>query len=490
MAKKASLLLLLLVLLEGFASGCNRGTGEPGRTTDPSPTKQPETTLAPTPTEEPVEVRNLNGLHVIIGDTYSPEVTPAPTNVQEQLVNLYREDMMQTYNYTIAKKKVADWEDMEELFIRSVEAGEPIAQVFELDYRLLAKPLAKGLFYDLATLEEFDYSNRYKWAGAVKEVMTKGDSIYGMRSTQMEPGGGIIWNKRLFEEAGLDPDLPYDLQASGEWTWSKFEEICAILTRDTDGDNQTDVYATCSDGIDILQCLVSSTGEDFIAVDEDGKIYNNCKDEDVLGAMEFAAELYEKGYDLPAGEEPDWHILAFQEGKAAMQFGEEALCKPDAPYGENCMIDAVGFVLPPKPDGQEEYHSYVYGNVWVIPSCYDAETAADIAFAYNIYTQQVPGYEALPEDYLDPYYFDFYRAGEYDERAVRETIRHYNYGETANFLTCYLVDGLNVRDLTMNYPFVERTPEECVEEVWDSWQKLIDASNECLLVPNENQAKN
>ena len=486
MAKKASLLLLLLVLLEGFASGCNRGTGEPGRTTDPSLTKQPETTLAPTSTEAPEEVRNLSGLQVIIGDTYSPEVTPAPTNAQEEATRLYREDIMRTYNCTIRAKKMA------EVYINSVLEGKPVAQVFELDYRIFAKPFSMGLFYDLSTLKELGISingreRKGKWSGAVNKVMTKGKSIYGMRSEPIEPGGGILWNKRLFEEAGLDPDLPYDLQASGEWTWSKFEEICAILTRDTDGDGQTDVYATCSDGTDTLQCLVSSTGKDFIAVDKDGRIYNNCKDGEVLGAMEYAAALYEKGYEKPRPSDAvsDWYILAFQEGKAAMQFAEEALCKPDAPYGESCMTDAVGFVVPPKPDGQEEYYTYVYGNIWVIPSCYDAETAADIAFAYDLYTNQTPGYND-PVSYGEPYYPDFYRSGKYDERVIKETLPHYNDDETTNFLTRYLVDGLDIRELTGSYPFVECTPEACVEGIWDSWQELIDASNERLPAPDKN----
>ncbi len=439
-----------------------------------------EQSVIPTPTEGPKKPRNLNGLQIIIGDTYSPEITPAPTNAQEEATRRYREDIMQTHNCTIGVKKVADWDEMQEVFINSVAAGKPVAQVFELDYRFLAKPMSQGLFYDLATLEELgislnDRERKDKWSDAVTKVMTKGKSIYGMRAEWMEPGGGIIFNKRLFEEAGLDPDLLYDLQASGEWTWSKFEEICEILTRDTDGDGQTDVYATCSDGTDTLQCLVSSTGKDFIAVEKDGKIYNNCKDESVLGAMKFAAELYKKGYEMPKTSDgvSDWYISAFREGKAAMQFAEEDLCKPDAPYGENNMTDEIGFVVPPKPDGQEEYFTYVYGNVWVIPSCYDEETAADIAFAYDLYTNETPGYND-PASYQEPYYAHFE-----DERACDETLPYYNdkQKDTANFLTRYLVDGLDIRDLTKNYPFAEKTPEECVNEVWDSWQKLIDASN-------------
>jgi len=113
----------------------------------------------------------------------------------------------------------------------------------------------------------------------------------------------------------------------------------------------------------------------------------------------------------------------------------------------------------------------------VIPSCYDEETAADIAFAFDLYTNETPGYNS-PEAYLDLYYQDFSRGNTYDERAVTETIRRYNHRETANFLTRYLVDGLDICDLTKNYPFAEKTPEECVEEVWDSWQTLIDAANE------------
>ena len=138
------------------------------------------------------------------------------------------------------------------------------------------------------------------------------------------------------------------------------------------------------------------------------------------------------------------------------------------------MTDEIGFVSLPKPDGQKDNYTYVYGNVWVIPSCYDAETAADIAFAYHLYTNETPGYNDEPALYQELYYSHFE-----DERACDETLPYYNdkAKSTVNFLTRYLVDGLDITDLTKNYPFVEKTPEECVDEVWDAWQALIDASN-------------
>lgn len=477
MRMKLQSLLPVLGLFVCCISGCDKGSKITGL---PTPTPYETIHEVPTPTPEPIQ--NLNGLEIIIGDTYSPEITPVPMSTQEQVIQQFRDEAMQTYHFTIKPQKVANWEEMQEVYISSVKTGEPVAQVFELDYRFLAKPLSQGLFYDLATLEDLDFTNRF-WNDSVREFMTKGDSIYGMRPIRMEPGGGLLWNKRLFKEAGLDPDLPYELQACGEWTWSRYEALCAYLTRDTDGDGVTDVYGTCSDATDSLQCLVSSTGKDFLAVDEDGIIYNNCKDNDVLRAMEFAAEIYEKGYEMPKSEggAEDWYISAFRGGKAAMQFGEESLCKQDGPYGENNMTDEVGFVSLPKPDGQKENYTYVYGNVWVIPSCYDEETAADIALAFNLYTVDTARREETetytsPYEY-DDYYPDFHREGKYDERAVKETLPRYNDEETANFLTRYLVDGLDIRDLTKSYPFTEKTPEECVEEVWDSWQALIDVAN-------------
>ena len=49
------------------------------------------------------------------------------------------------------------------------------------------------------------------------------------------------------------------------------------------------------------------------------------------------------------------------------------------------MTDDWGFVMTPKgPEG--DYVTVFSDNIAVIPSCYDAETANKIAFAYDLYT--------------------------------------------------------------------------------------------------------
>ena len=95
-----SVLCLCAGCFSGFAGCGSKATGQ-GGTGTPSLTKKPETTITPIRTESPEEVRNLNGMQIIIGDTHSPEVTPVPENVQEQVIQQFRDEAMQKYNFTI-----------------------------------------------------------------------------------------------------------------------------------------------------------------------------------------------------------------------------------------------------------------------------------------------------------------------------------------------------------------------------------------------------
>lgn len=486
--RKLSVCIFAVAILYGALAGCSGKNPEPEAI--PTPVSgyeicEPITSTPPTPTAVPY--RDLEGVEIIIGTHWNPETPATIPEWQPDPVEKYRDELMEKYNFIIRKKTVAGWGDMVEEYISSVENGTPKAQIFELDYRFVAEPMAKGLFYDLATLDELDFSED-KWNDSVRELMTVGGSIYGMRAGVSEPRGGVIFNKRLFEEAGLDPNLPYDLQASGEWTWSKFEELCDILTRDTDGDGQTDVYATVSHCSSTIETLVASTGTDFVEKDESGLFYNNLGSEEVEKAIDFAVELYRKGYEMPQpkGSQWDFFIQAFQEGKAAMQFGELYRCAPRSDYGDS-MEDEVGFVMPPKPDGTENYHSYLFDSVMVIPSCYDAETAADIAYAYNLYTSRLMAEEG-GEGWQEPYYFYFWNKkvvdgeAQYfpDDRAVEETFPYfsdYNNVKQTNRTIVYNLENVIGKDLFLCYPFETIPPEEQIKKISEEWDALIEEAN-------------
>lgn len=433
-----------------------------------------DTPAPPTPTEVPY--RDLGGMEIIIGDHWTPEELPfIHIPGLEEPLEVYREEIMEKYNFKLTRRTVAGWGEMEEDYVASVQNGEPIAHVVELDYRFIAQPFGKGLFYDLATLDELDFSEE-KWNSNVCKLMTVGSSVYGMQPEPTTDCVGVIFNKRLFEEAGLDPNLPYDLQAVGEWTWSKFEELCGILTRDTDGDGQTDVYATVSQGAVTLQALVASTGTDFVGKDENGTFYNNSFSKNVTEAVNYAAGLYQKGYEMPQPEDSSWDyfVEAFQKGKAAMQFNEVWTCEHSYYYGDN-MEDEVGFVMPPKPDGADGYHSYAYFNVAVIPSCFDAETAGNIAYAYNLYTTPMKGYDDPERWKLE--FEAFYNC---DERAIDETLAYFQDGKSVISMNQLLIDKFDDiigPDFLWMYPFKEVTPEEQLKKISEEWDAIIAEAN-------------
>ena len=64
------------------------------------------------------------------------------------------------------------------------------------------------------------------------------------------------------------------------------------------------------------------------------------------------------------------------------------------------------FVCFPKGPAADDYTNIHSDNVYVIPACYDAEKAWKIAFAYDLYTDPVPGYEDY-NDALSGYYDSF-----------------------------------------------------------------------------------
>ncbi len=420
-------------------------------------------------------VRDLGGLHIVIGDWYS--VVPEEAVTEEQIAQeQYRQEMMEKYNFTVEQKFIANWDDFQDVFRTSVSLGTPAANIFMMEQGFLEGN--RDYFYDLSTLYEFDFDAE-KWNEDVKELMTWKDGIYGMSAEEKEARGGVFINMDLYEQAITNAGLsmedydPFVLQANGEWTWSKFEEICDILVDNLndnwDGTTNGKIYALTSQNVFTLSELVYSTGTEFVGYDEvKGEYVNNLDDPNVEKAYDYATGLIEKGYDLMEpdtsnGEYGAWNWFAerFYEEKAVMQFGESYYMNvgtADYSSGQavvtkyNDMDANIAFLCCPKPDegdGSDSYHTYFADNVAVIPACYDAKTAADIAFAYNLWTNPAPGYEEEREDEWKERYVHY----DWDERSTDETLSIF-YNE-ASIVNTYINFLENLEQYTMENEYFE-----------------------------------
>lgn len=427
-----------------------------------TPPSEPETP----PESGDTEVRDLGGLEVVIGYHYDPQET------QDAALQSYREEMMQKHNFTVREAYIADFGEMEHTYQTSIKMGQPAAQVFVLTDSFLED--GRDLFYDLSTLSELDFSEE-KWNDNVREMMSYGDGIYGMSiGYESDTVAGIIFNKRLLEDAGIDPELLYDLQKSGEWTWSKFLELCEKLTRDVDGDGVTDIYATGSNGADLIDYLICSCGLELFDI-KDGKYVNNLGTDEVLAALNFAQKLADFGYEFPREENTSWdyYIAAFREGKVAMHFGRPYQTYSYSDFGE--MQDELGFVTCPKPDAASSRRIWnEETQIAVIPACYDAQTAADIAFAYNIWTNPVPG-----QEFVDTVWENAITEYKLDERAIKETIELYRQDENS-FTRCgnMIIDEMEIyQDLHWLYPLTSGSWEEVITNILPTYSALIGEKN-------------
>ena len=202
MRKKGQKLAAVMMSLAMTASmtacgGDDNAEAGKNTTNTPKPTqeanKPDDGSDLPEPTEVPEKYKDLGGLEIIIGDWWSGE-EGEPTNAQEEATRQYRKEIQEKYNFTIKQTSIGGWGEHQENFVVSTMANAPMASLFMMDQGFIAKPLANNLFYDLATLDSFDFTES-KWNEAVREQMTDGNHVYGMANGRPEWRQGVFWNR-------------------------------------------------------------------------------------------------------------------------------------------------------------------------------------------------------------------------------------------------------------------------------------------------------
>jgi hypothetical protein len=407
---------------------------------------------------------NLGGMEIIVADWWSPTTPAAPTNASEEATAAYREWIQKTYNFKIKQVGIDGWGKHPETFSNFASNGGKENYVFVLYQSSIAAPMKNGLCYDLSKLDCLNFGQK-KWVQQVKELTTSGSQVFGMRPIDPEPKMGLYFNKRLLQEAGVNPESLYDMQAKGTWTWDAFEKICARITRDTNNDGVTDVYALTNFSVNFYNAVVASDKACYIGRDKSGKYFNATKSPEFLEALNWGSSVLKK-YEMPTPKDAKWDYsyASFRNGEAAM-----SVCGVYEAGNMKNMKDDFGFVCFPKGPRATDYTNVWDDNVYVIPSCYDAQRAWKIAFAFNLFSEPTPGYDA-PDDWKTFYYNQFR-----DTRAVDDSIARLKKNGVVWYNT--LVTGLNVGDIIYTVYAQAATPAEQIEKVAPAWQALIDEAN-------------
>lgn len=471
---------LATVMVAGMAGCGNEQAGGDASVADPSTEESVVVDDADADVESEVEeevgqytvrtdadgnVYDLGGMEIIIRDWWSGE--PAePTNAYEEALQEYREWIQETYNFTIKEQGISSWGSVPEDFVNYATTGGEENYIFAL-YQggATTSAMNSGLMYDLSTLDCLDFSEE-KWSNGIHNMFSKGGSIYAMSGVEPQPRSGMFFNKRLLEEANIDPQSIYDLQESGEWTWAKFEEICAQVHADTDNDGAIDRYALLCVTQDFFAPAVYSNNGDFIAMDENGMYYNDLESEETIEALNWSLDVIAK-YQKTFAEDAAWDYAynAFVNGEGAfipMQYYK-------AQEWVDVMEDDFGFVCFPMGPKATDYTNVYEDNLFAIPACYDADKAWKLAFAYDLYTSPVPGYE----DY------EGWKAQAYKNFKDTESVDLTSSRMMKNGRVTYhtLISGLDLGPDLYWKLNADNTPAQQAEAIRNTWASYLEEAN-------------
>lgn len=363
------------------------------------------------------KVWNFDGMQIILADWWSGDDWEArePNSPVEADTFAWHRWTQDTYNFKLKMCQLTgNWSSHPQAVANFCITGGSENYVFVIDNRSVISGLRSGLFYDLSKIKSVDWDNP-KWQRSTRAILSKGSSFYDMRYINPEPRGGVFFNKRLLEEAGINPDEPYDLQAAGNWTWKTFEDLVKKCTRDINNDGINDVWGMANSSTEFAPLAAISNG--VAMIDRvNGKFVCNIGSDKCLEALAWCAHMatnYEK--PQPEGSEWNWMYDAFINGEVAFLADQEYFAQPNGQFAT--MTDDFGFVcFPLGPNGDGKYRTLHNDNLYVLPACYDDARAEKIVKAFDLWTDPVPGYSE-EEAWKESFYTCFR-----DARAVDETL--------------------------------------------------------------------
>jgi ABC-type glycerol-3-phosphate transport system substrate-binding protein len=347
-------------------------------------------------------------------------------------------------------------------------AGKPAAHVFIMEPGWAMMLHNRRLLFQVSDIRSIDFKSTspVEWNRDTTRAFTFGGKAYAFSigyGSSMH-AQVLFFNKRLFREAGLDPNLPYDMQRAGTWTWAAFLDICKRLTRDINNDGIIDTYAMTADlSTEILDAIVSSNGANYIDRSVTGRFVNATGRPEFLEALQFAIRLKNEGVLMPRPENSqwDWYQPMFTGGRVAMRV------EPQYVVGQLAnMRDDWGMVLFPKGPKARDYTVFTDENVFVIPSTYKADEVEKIIHAVQLW------YTPRDNDWKTNMYRQ-YR----DTRAVDETVAMIRNPRYSVWKYHLFIPSLNRGDIAWQMWWHEGDPAQLVESVSQSWNALINDAN-------------
>lgn len=392
---------------------------------------------------------------------------PDPTE-EQQLRYDYHDWIEATYNVKVQQMQGGDWSTCAEEMINFVSAPDGSLRAYIIEPGKVGSLITYGV---AAPWGNFDLSGA-KWNQATVELCTKNGQHYGVSAGATEPRILVYFNKRILEEAGIDWNSIYDMQAAGTWTWSAFESMLKKTTLDTDNDGVIDIWGVsgCSD--DMFVMAVLGNGGSFFDFDAKGNLQPTMDSTASMTALNWGKKIYDSYWmHTPENANWDWYKTAWKEGKFAF-YVYQAYGGFNDHSEMRDMEDEWGAVAFPVASAGRRYMTTASENTTLIPNVYNAETVEKIAFFIDLWTNPTPGYD-------DSFHWIGNKYNYTDDRAVDETYALLRSpGHSVANKVVYLGTQNDVLGNTLLWSLKNRTPAELIRSNMHIWQAACDIIND------------
>lgn len=427
--------------------------------------------LAEAPEGYPAVVEGIDfgGAEVVIYDYWTADDTrkEEPTE-EEQAQYDYRDWLMSTYNVKIRQIQGGDWETCAQEMINFVSAPDGSLRLYIIEPGKVGSLVANGY----AAPVKYDFSDATQWNAGIIDMWTMGGDAYGMSmAPNVEPRGCLYFNKRVLEEAGIDWNTIYDMQAEGTWTWDVFEGMLKQITKDTDNDGVNDIWGMLGSGDDMYVLSVFGNNGSFFDFDAEGKLQPTMNSNETIEALNWAKGLMDNYfYKQPADGNWDYFKEAWKQGFCGFY-----VYQTYGGFNDNSemadMEDEWGCVAWPVKEAGMPYIHVASENTVLVPNVYDEATVSNLAFIWDMWNNPTPGYDDEDGWIGNKYNYT-------DERAVDETYAMLRNSEnTRANKVVFLGTQNDVLGASLLWSIAGGTPAELIEAGMPAWQALCDTFN-------------
>ncbi|RXZ79865.1 extracellular solute-binding protein [Paenibacillaceae bacterium] len=421
-----SFVIILLFSLAACSSGGKETQPNSQNTENKSTNEKPdnESSNEEAKTEEPPaeeETYDLDGREIRFSAWW--DGTPNAETPEGEKALKRQAEVEKKYNIKIKHISQDYWETAEK-FSSTVMGGEPYADVVMVPANIVLSLLKGGYLTALDDVmnvkEETRLSDQMIEAGSYGTGKTYGF----LTSAPLFDNTGLLYNKRIFEEAGLP--TPTEYIEKGEWDWDTFVDVTKQLTLSKSGSGKIDQWGLTGSAFSIGANTIYSNGG--VIYDENAQKIAVDSPEAMEG-LEFLNKLFNEYKVVKRDEGNNWEDPAryFREGQIAMY--PTGLFEV-APRFLNQMEDEYGFVPFPKgPKADKIIMGQPQLHVNAIP-----RGVKDPKIVYKIW-EDLQNFDTIEDDNLATAETWFS-----DEDSVNHALNTFNIMRFARY------SGLNVED--------------------------------------------